>query len=184
MKIAVMGYSGSGKSTLARALGGLYQIPVLHLDAVQFTQGWQTRLVEDSRRDVAAFMENDSWVIDGNYTRFYQKERLEQADAIVLLLFPRAVSLWRCFKRYRKYRNRTREDMAPGCNEKLDAEFVRWILWEGRTRKTRAHYREIASAYASKTVILRSQRQIDRYLAALQQGTRGGTERLVRMIRK
>ena len=54
--------------------------------------------------------------------------------------------------------------MSPGCNEKLDAEFVRWILWEGRTRGIRAHYRRIAKQYAEKTVILRSQRQIDRFV--------------------
>lgn len=167
MKIAVMGYSGSGKSTLTRALGTIYQIPVLHLDSVQFLPGWQTKDVEEARREVADFMKNGDWVIDGNYNRFYQKERLEQADVIILLLFPRFVSLWRCFKRYRKYKNITREDMAPGCNEKLDAEFVRWILWEGRTREKRAHYREIANTYANKTVILRTQRQIDRYLKAL-----------------
>ena len=165
MKIAVLGYSGSGKSTLARELGALYRLPVLHLDSVQFLPGWQTRDREEARGMVRVFLDTHTeWVIDGNYRRFDQEERLEQADLIVLMLFPRMVSLFRCWKRYRKYKNTTREDMSPGCNEKLDAEFVRWILWEGRTRGVRAHYRRIAKQYAEKTVILRSQRQIDRFL--------------------
>ncbi len=41
MKIAVLGYSGSGKSTLARRLGEYFQVPVLHLDVVNFLPGWE-----------------------------------------------------------------------------------------------------------------------------------------------
>ena len=165
MKIAILGYSGSGKSTLARELGALYGLPVLHLDSVRFLPGWQIRDREEAQGMVRAFLDaHAEWVIDGNYRRFAQEERLEQADLIVLMLFPRMVSLFRCWKRYRKYKHTTREDMSPGCNEKLDAEFVRWILWEGRTRSIRAHYRRIAKQYAEKTVILRSQRQIDRFV--------------------
>ena len=36
MKILITGYSGSGKSTLCRKLQERYELPSLHLDAVQF----------------------------------------------------------------------------------------------------------------------------------------------------
>ena len=36
MKIAIIGYSGSGKSTLARKLSDFYNVPILHLDTVEF----------------------------------------------------------------------------------------------------------------------------------------------------
>lgn len=167
MKIAILGYSGSGKSTLARELGAIYRLPVLHLDSVRFLPGWEVRDQEEAHGMVREFLNTHAeWVIDGNYRRFDQEERLEQADLIVLMLFPRMVSLLRCYKRYRKYRHTTREDMSPGCNEKLDAEFVRWILWEGRTPSIRAHFRRIADRYEGKTVILLSQRQINRFLRA------------------
>ena len=165
MKIAVLGYSGAGKSTLARALASALDIPCLHLDQVHWLPGWTERAREESRQMVKDFLDqNSSWVIDGNYKSFCYEQRLEQADRIVLMLFPRLVSLFRCWKRYRKYRNTTREDMSPGCPEKLDAEFVCWILWKGRGHSVRAHYRRIAKQYAEKTVILRSQRQIDRFV--------------------
>ena len=85
MKIAVIGYSGSGKSTLSRQLGEVYGIPVLHLDTVQFCADWQERDREEARAMVAAFMQRDAWVIDGNYRGFFQEERLGQADRILFL---------------------------------------------------------------------------------------------------
>ncbi len=164
MKIAVLGYSGSGKSTLAGKLSSLYDIPVLHLDTVQFVPGWAERDRDEARAMVRDFMRHASWVIDGNYTDFYQPERLEQADTILFLDFPRRVCLARAFKRYLQYKNTTRESMAEGCPEKLDLEFIGWILFTGRTNKVRRHFREIVARYPGKAVVLRNQRQVDAYL--------------------
>ena len=68
MKIAVMGYSGSGKSTLTKQLAAHYGIPLLYLDAVNFKENWQLRDREECRKIVADFMQNENWVIDGNYS--------------------------------------------------------------------------------------------------------------------
>ena len=163
MKIAILGYSGSGKSTLARRLGEQYGIPVLHLDRVQFLPGWRERDPEEGRAMTEAFMHQDTWVIEGNYFKFYQEERLARADRIVILTFPRLTCLIRAYKRYRKYRGRTREDMADGCEEKIDAAFLWWILHEGRDRRHRRHFREIRKRYPDKTVVLQNQRQLDRF---------------------
>lgn len=51
--------------------------------------------------------------------------------------------------------------------EKLDREFLRWVLWEGRTSRKREDYRRILERYPGKTVVLRNQRDIDRYLEVL-----------------
>lgn len=163
MKIAILGYSGSGKSTLARQLAGFYGIPVLYLDTVQFLPGWVERDKEKGRSIVGRFMQNESWVIDGNYRDFFQKERLEQADIILILQLSRLTCLFRAFKRYFQYRNRARESMADGCLEKIDLEFVWWILHKGRTKQRRSQYRQIASLYENKTLILKNQREVDAY---------------------
>ncbi|WP_326975654.1 DNA topology modulation protein FlaR [Caproicibacter sp. BJN0012] len=165
MKIAVLGYSGSGKSTLAGKLAGYYRIPILFLDTVQFLPGWAERGREEGRSIVSDFLKkNDSWVIDGNYECFLQKERLEQADRIILLCFPRRVCLYRAVKRYLRFRGKCRESMAAGCAEKFDLEFLWWILREGRTGQRRGHYREIASRYREKTVVLKKPGQSDEFL--------------------
>ncbi|GKZ03609.1 hypothetical protein ANS017_03540 [Paraclostridium bifermentans] len=91
MKIAIVGYSGSGKSTMAKQLSSYYNTPVLHLDTIQFTPGWVERDKDEGRALTKEFMKNESWVIDGNYRGFYQRERLEQADKIIFLNFPRRI---------------------------------------------------------------------------------------------
>lgn len=167
MKIAILGYSNSGKSTLAERLGGAYEVPVIFLDKVQFLPGWQERNREEARALVAHFMEQDGWVIDGNYSGFLQEERLQQADRIILLCFNRFTCLYRAVKRYFQCRNTTRASMAEGCPEKLDWEFCRWILYEGRTKKKRLQYRQIAERYRDKTVLLGNQRALDSFLGRL-----------------
>jgi adenylate kinase family enzyme len=165
VKIAVLGYSGSGKSTLARELAGLYNIPVLYLDTVQFIPGWVERDKDEACSMVREFMrKNESWVIDGNYTSFHQKERLEQADMIIYMDFHRLVCLCNAIKRYVRLKNTSRESMASGCAEKLDAEFIWWIIHKGRTGKIKKQYRKIISLNKDKTVVLKSRKQVHKYL--------------------
>lgn len=164
MKIAVIGYSGAGKSTLAARLGELYRAPVLHLDTVQFLPDWQIRPIEDGRRIVHNFMQRENWIIDGNYSKFFREERLEQADMIIFLDFPRFKCLYYAFSRYIKYRGKTRPDMAVGCNEKFDREFFWWILHKQRTKKYHSQYKQICRKYKDKLIRLKSRRAANELL--------------------
>ena len=167
MKIAVIGYSGSGKSTLARVLGERYGIPVLHLDRVHHAPGWQERDKAEVHRLIHDFMEQPEWIIDGNYTKYEYRRRMAEADGIIFLDFPRLSCFIRAWKRYFRYRGRTRADMAEGCPEKMDPEFVRWLLWKGRTRKKKEEFRQLLAEYPAKAVVLKSQKEIDRYLEGI-----------------
>lgn len=167
MKIAVIGYSGAGKSTLARALGERYGIPVLHMDQVYWAPGWQERDRTEARHMVHEFMEQTEWVIDGNYTKFEYQRRLDEADTIVFLNFSRLACFFRAWMRFAHYRGHTRLDMSEGCPEKLDLEFMWWILWKGRTKSKREGYWSILAQYPNKTVVLKSQKDIDRYMEGL-----------------
>ena len=167
MKIAIIGYSGAGKSTLARALGEQYGIPVLHFDRVHWAPGWQERDKAEAHQIAHEFMEQSEWVIDGNYRKYEYQRRMTEADLIFFLDFPRLNCFFRAWKRYFHYRGRTREDMTEGCPEKMDPEFMRWILWESRTRKKKENYQQIIRQYPEKLVVLKSQKEIDRYLEGL-----------------
>ena len=163
MKIAIIGHSGSGKSTLARGLAEKYRIPVLHFDAVQFLPDWEIRPEEEKQRMTQAFLDaNAAWVIDGNYSKLSYERRMAEADVIVVMLFNRWHCLWRVTKRYLRYKNKTRPDMAAGCKEKLDREFVRWILRDGRSQAAKDRYGWVLSKYAHKAVVVKNQRQLNK----------------------
>ena len=162
MKIAIIGYSGSGKSTLARKLAEFYQIPVLHFDRVQFRPNWEIRPQPSKEIMTKTFLDlHKDWVIDGNYSKLSFERRMEEADVIILLLFNRISCLYRVTRRYLKYKNTTRSDMADGCKEKLDWEFVKWILRDGRSKTARQRYQNVVSQYPEKTIVLKNQRQLD-----------------------
>lgn len=164
IKIAIIGYSGSGKSTLAGVLAQQYQIPLMHLDTVKYLAGWKEREITQAKKVAADFMQNDSWVIDGNYNMFYRQERLDSASEIVFMNFNRVACLFRAVKRYFKYKNTTRESMAEGCSEKLDGEFLWWLIYAGRTKERRKSFKVIISKNKSKTVVIKNQKQLDRYM--------------------
>lgn len=167
MKIAVLGYSGAGKSTLARMLGEHYNIPVLHLDTVQFLPDWRIRDEQEKRKITFDFMQQENWVIDGNYSGLYKTERLEQADKIFILSFNRFFCFKSALKRYFQNKGHTRPDMADGCNEKFDLEFALWILFWGRTYKKRKEYKNICNKYRDKTVCFHNRKQVNDYIDTL-----------------
>ena len=168
MKIAIIGYSGAGKSTLAEKLSNHYSIPKLHMDTLQFQPGWQ-----DSNRDwMEAEMKNflsehTNWVIDGNYSWCYYEERMQEADQIIFLNFSPWICLFRAFKRYLTYRGKVRESMAADCPERFNWEFIRWILWDGRSKSAKERYQRVLETYPEKVIVLRSQKEIDQFLENL-----------------
>lgn len=164
MKIAVLGYSGSGKSTTTKYLGELFHIPFLYMDTAYWAENWQERDREEALALVSEFMKKDDWIMDGNYSSLLQKERLEQADYIIYMAFSRWVCLWRVLKRYLQNRNKSRESIAEGCIEKIDLEFIWWVLYAGRTKKKKKKYKEMVERYRDKVIVLKNQRQLDEFL--------------------
>lgn len=164
MKTVIIGYSGSGKSTLARRIGEYCRAEVLHLDTVHFLPGWTERPRQEEQEMVEAFLNSHrDWVIDGNYSKLSYDRRMEEADRIIILLFNRFDCFRRVSRRYYAYKDHTRPDMAQGCSEKLDLEFAFWVLWKGRRKAARDRYRRLQERYPDKTVVIKNQKQLDRF---------------------
>lgn len=165
MRIAIIGYSGSGKSTLAAFYGKALGLPVLHLDTTNFLANWQERPKEERAAIVRRFLdENESWVIDGNYSGVFYEERMEKADSIIFMNFNRFTCLYRAWKRKNQYKGKTRPDMAAGCDEKLDREFAMWILRDSRTKRALDRYRGVKEKYPEKFIEIRNQRELDSFI--------------------
>lgn len=170
MKFALIGYSGCGKSTLAKFLGENYEIPVLHLDQVHWLPGWEEQEPEKEQETVKEFMDRTSqWVIDGNYRSLEFERRMEEADKILFFSFNRFACLFRAIKRFFENRGRTRESMTEGCEEKIDWEFIRWILRDGRTKKHKDWYARVIRCYPKKVIIIKNQKELDAFYCKIKQ---------------
>lgn len=133
-KIAIIGSGGAGKSTLARQLGTMLSIPVYHLDALYWKPNWTPTALEDWEDIQEKLVQEESWVMDGNYSNT-MRIRLQAADTIIFLDYPTGLCLWRVLKRRWKYHGKTRLDMGEGCQEKIDLEFLSWIWTYRKTRR-------------------------------------------------
>ena len=140
---------------------------MLHLDTLHFHPGWIERSREDELALLEDFMDShDSWIIDGNYSKLCYDRRMDEADRIIFLDFPRLICLYRAFRRYLQNRGRTRTSMAEGCPEKFDAEFILWILSKGRNKTSKARYANLSRQYPEKLIRLCSQRELTEFLAS------------------
>ncbi len=157
MKIAVLGYAGSGKTYLSDYISEKKNIPVLHLDEIKWNKEWKP--IDDSvvLPQVSEFMANDSWIIDGYYKYLLYDERLEKADLIVSLLLPRFTCLYRVVRRAKSRRH-------EGYKNDLNLWFLKFTLFGCRNKERRQTYAEIAEKYKDKTVMLKSQRQVDEFI--------------------
>ncbi len=162
MKIQIIGYSGSGKSTLAKILSDYYHIPCLYLDQVQFYGQWQERSITQQNEIVDTFLkQHQDWVIDGNYSQV-ARQRFQQCDWIIFLNYSRWYCLIMCIKRYFQYRGIHRESCP--CDEKLDKEFLKWILWDGRTKAHRQKHWEHMNLCQGQRLVFKNRKQLKKYL--------------------
>lgn len=165
LRVLVIGSGGAGKSTFARRLGARTGLPVIHLDARYWRAGWEPTPPDEWQDVVRALVARDAWVMDGNYGGTLDV-RLVACDTVIFLDLPRVVCLWRVVRRWARHRGDTRPDMAPGCNEQLSLEFLRWI-WGYPTRQRPGILRRLSTlSAAQRVVVLRSTADVERFLAA------------------
>ena len=133
-RVLVIGCGGAGKSTFSRALGDRTGLPVVHLDLLNWKPGWVNTPREQWERVVRAALDNDRWIMDGNYGGTLPL-RLEACDTVVYLDLPRWICLARVVQRRVRAVWRRRPDLAVGCRERLTWEFLVWIWNYRRSRR-------------------------------------------------
>jgi adenylate kinase family enzyme len=165
-RVLLVGCGGAGKSTLARRLGETLALPVIHLDSHFWRPGWQPPEHQTWREQLTALAAQPAWVMDGNYSNTFDI-RMPRADSVVWLDYSRAICMRRVLMRIVKGYGRTRPDLAEGCPEQLDLEFLRFV-WDF----PRQHRPRIPAGIAQFGTHLRVTRLLDdrdaeNFLAAL-----------------
>lgn len=163
-RILVIGSGGAGKSTVATKLGQLLDIEVLHLDKFFWRRGWVETPRDEWLQTVTELVDRDSWIIDGNYSGTLDV-RMQRCDTIVFLDLPRLLCVWRIVKRKLRYRRGGRPDIAEGCDEKLDPEFVSWVWNYPRRSRPRVVKLIREHSDGKRVVWLRSKADVRRFLS-------------------
>ena len=162
-KVLVIGSGGSGKSTLARQLGTVLGLEVLHLDSFYWKAGWVEPPKDQWRDTVEELIDREAWIVDGNYSGTLA-QRIEACDTIVFLDLSRILCLCRIVKRRLTYRHGNRPDIAEGCNEQLNLEFVAWVFNYSHRSKPKVVKLIQENSSRKKIVWLRSRREVDSFL--------------------
>lgn len=79
-------------------------------------------------------LKKERWIVDGNYSRTL-KERLKRCDTVIYLDYPRRICLLGAIKRVLSNYGKVRLDMAEGCPERFDIEFIKWIWNFNKTHR-------------------------------------------------
>lgn len=166
-RVLVMGCSGSGKSTFAMALSKRLGLPHVSLDALFWQPGW----VESEPAAFAArateAAAGEAWIIDGNYTSHGGAGlRRERADTVFWFDLPRRTCMAGILRRIASTYGRVRPDMAPGCPERLEPAFLRWV-WTYRARQRPKLVAWLAGLRPDQRLVTFTTRQeADRFLAS------------------
>ncbi|WP_246801656.1 AAA family ATPase [Rhizobium leguminosarum] len=126
-RILVIGCSGGGKSTLSLKIARRFGLSYISLDRdVYWLPGWVTRDRVEQRMIITSRILEERWIMDGTNPSSLDI-RLPRTDFVVWVRMPRLVCIWGAISRWAKWIGRTRPEMAPGCIEKIDLEFLRFI---------------------------------------------------------
>lgn len=68
-RINVVGTSGSGKSTFSKKLADALNVQYIEMDQIYWKKNWSEPEDETFFKELHKALEQDSWVLDGNYTR-------------------------------------------------------------------------------------------------------------------
>lgn len=143
-RVLIIGSPGAGKSTLAHAVAARTQLPLYHMDKIHWLPGWIERDRAEALAEVEQVLDHARWIIDGNYGSSLPI-RIQRADTVVWLDYPTHLCLGRALKRWWHYRGRSRPDMTDGCPERLNLEFLLYVLmfrsnWQHRNGQAMAAF--------------------------------------------
>lgn len=170
-RVMIIGFSGSGKSTLARRIAELLGCEPTHMDKLHWLPNWAERSNDEEVECLSPILKREKWVIDGNYSKVLFEGRMFLADTIIFLDFNRFLCFLRIIKRRIMYNASTRPDMTEGCAEKIDFEFLKWVLSDGRKNRDK-YYEDLQMIREQmpdkKIYILKSPNEVKQFLSEIE----------------
>lgn len=164
-RILVIGGNGSGKTTFSKKLAEKLDIPLVHLDKLNWCGNWE--VVPKDRFDclLQNELDKESWILDGNYNRTIP-HRIKFCDTVFYFDFSTAKCLYGVTKRVIQNFGKTRPDMGGNCPEKFDMDFYKNILTFNQKHR-KAYYKLLSDTDGIQVIVFKSRRQSENYLKNL-----------------
>ena len=161
-RVIIIGCPGSGKSTFARALHDKTGLPLYPLDLLYWNSDRTTVPREAFCRRLDEILQQDAWILDGNYGATMEK-RLKACDTVFFLDLPLSV----CLQGIASRKGKSRPDLPwiePIGEE--DNEFVSFV--RSYRESARPTVLSLLDRYPEKqTVIFTSHKELERFLNTL-----------------
>ncbi len=160
-KVIIIGCPGSGKTTFAKKLHEATGLPLYHLDAIWHKPDKTHISREEFDARIQEIFAEESWIIDGNYSRTIEM-RLRECDTVFLFDLPTDVCLQGATERLGK----GRYDM-PWIENELNPNFRREIE-EFKDKKLPEIYGLLEKYRREKEIIVfKTREKAEQFLATL-----------------
>ncbi len=156
-KVIVIGCPGSGKSVFAKALHKATDLPLFHLDMLYWNADKTTVEKAVFLERLTEVMQNEKWIIDGNYASTMEM-RIQACDTVIFLDYPLDV----CLDGVKQRRGTVRSDI-PWIETEEDTEFIEFI--KNFNIQNRPKILELLKKYSNKNIyIFKTRKEADVFL--------------------
>ena len=161
-RILVIGCPGAGKTYFSKKLGEILSLPVIHMDNLYWHADKTTVSREELIAKLKPYLEQDEWIIDGNYHHTLEM-RLPYATDVFMLDMSRKQCIQGILERVEKPR-----DDIPWIESKEDAaELIAWTADYGFRTKDE----EVALLNKNKHLVVHvftTRQEMNDYLSKLE----------------
>lgn len=173
-KICVIGNACSGKTTLARQLHASTQLPLFHVDSIQFLPQLKLKNPDDTRKELLEISNQKQWIIDGFGPLNIIEDRFQKSDLVIFIKLPLRVVYWWMIKRQFKGLFVRRSELPENCFESTPTQTFKLIkniynvhngMWP---QLDRIFKKEL---YKDKVIFLNSKEDIEFYTSKLKRNS-------------
>jgi adenylate kinase family enzyme len=165
-KVLVLGCCGAGKSTFSKKLQSILKLELIHLDQYYHKPNWEEPEKAEWERIIYTLVQKPFWIMDGNFSGTLDV-RIKNADTIIYLDYPTLKCFWRVIIRIFKSHGAVRSDMANGCKEQFDLEFLHFVLTFNNKRRKEIIQKVNLVKDEKKALVFKTDKQADKFLSQI-----------------